>query len=69
MVVNEYRFGDVINVGDTPCFKIDRYGIVTVFVSMQKKLTKQTVTYESVLHLINKQKIDEKIILVEKSAK
>ena len=33
----QYSFGDIIYVDKTPCFKINRHGVITIFVYLYDK--------------------------------
>lgn len=49
--MEKYEFGDLVVKNNVPCYKIDRGGKITCYLSMVDRKTNKEVTYESNLVL------------------
>lgn len=50
-MLKSYRFGAVVEVDGTPCYKIEKDGRITVYLGIRQLQTKKVFFYESNLRL------------------
>lgn len=67
--LKEYKFGTVVEREKLPCYKIEKGGKVSVFMTMVDKYSKKEVTYETKLVLAKVRNMAEAEISAEKSAR
>lgn len=49
--IQKYTFGNIIKNGEYPCYKIEKGGKITAYMSLMHSGLKKQITYESVLQL------------------